>query len=270
MDGFCCSVLRRVFHFFQSCFFRSLSLSSFSSSSLCVRLYIDMFAFTDERLSEASDEIENASSINMGEPVEDAQDDGKVFLNTYDLIEQNTWLHLFGMGIYHSGVQIYGLEIAFGGHPYDSSGIFATIPRTAPGCVRFRESIYVGRTTLSRTQVRQVLVELGQTYKGTAYNLLQRNCNTFAEDFCYRLTGKRPPSWINRAAQVAIQLHCLFPPGWMPPLRPPEAPASEDQREDDATQSLLQNLQANSHEMERHIQHPFPQESIEIIGAPKR
>lgn len=53
------------------------------------------------------------------------------------------------------------------------------------------------------------------------YHLLQMNCNHFSSDLCARLTGQPAPSWINRLAGIAVSLHCLLPPGWVPPLRPP-------------------------------------------------
>lgn len=42
-----------------------------------------------------------------------------VFLNVYDLVEQNHWTYWCGVGIFHSGVEVYGIEYAFGGHEYD-------------------------------------------------------------------------------------------------------------------------------------------------------
>ena len=39
----------------------------------------------------------------------------------------------------------------------------------------FRESVYVGHTTLSRQEVDEVCDKLGETYRGNQYHLLQRN-----------------------------------------------------------------------------------------------
>ena len=39
---------------------------------------------------------------------------GIVRLNVYDLAEQNAYLYWAGVGIYHSGVEVYGVEYAYG------------------------------------------------------------------------------------------------------------------------------------------------------------
>ena len=145
----------------------------------------------------------------------------EVLLNVYDLVEQNNWTHWAGVGIYHSGVEVYGVEYAFGGHEYDAPGVFATRPRAAPGTVSWREAILVGKTSLTPAQVYELVQSMGAEYKGNRYHLLQMNCNTFSSDLCQRLTGKDPPAWVNRLANVAVALHCLLPQGWIPPLRPP-------------------------------------------------
>eukprot|EP00887_Chlorella_sp_A99_P002556 scaffold6.g2556.t1 len=172
-------------------------------------------------------------SVEVGEPV---------YLNVYDLTEHNDWTYWCGVGVFHSGVEVYGVEYAFGGHEYDAPGVFATNPREAPGTVTFREPVLVGRTSLLPSQVYEVVQDMGSQYRGNRYHLLQMNCNTFSDELCYRLTGRHAPSWINRLAGIAVALHCLLPHGWLPPLRPPsvapflagEASSSGSSREDES------------------------------------
>lgn len=161
--------------------------------------------------------------------------DPTVSLIIYDLSEQNWWTAWAGVGIFHSGVEVYGVEWAYGGHEYDISGIFATNPGDAPGPVTFRERVVIGRTELSPQQVQDVVQEMGATFKGNSYHLLQRNCNTFSNELCQRLTGRTAPAWVNRLAGIATCVHCLLPPTWIPvqltpPTMSPTAAAAEDEK----------------------------------------
>lgn len=171
-----------------------------------------------------------------------------VYLNIYDLSDSNDLLLWCGLGIFHSGIQVHGVEFAYGGHDYEASGIFATSPKDAPGpgtlhlesvlvhhlssslcTVVFRQSMLVGETTLTAEEVQMLVQTLGQTYKGNRYHLLQRNCNHFANDLAYQLCGQHAPGWVNRLAHIAVALHCLLPAAWVPPLTPPTAvPAAFD------------------------------------------
>ncbi|KAK9818449.1 hypothetical protein WJX74_002434 [Apatococcus lobatus] len=167
----------------------------------------------------------------------------RVVLNVYDLADTyNSWTYWCGVGVFHSGVEVYGVEYAFGGHDLDISGVFATSPKDAPGPVVYRESVVVGETSASPEEVQQIVQRLGDKFRGTSYHLLQRNCNHFSDMLCERLTGHQAPLWINRLASWAVMLHCLLPPGWVPPLHPPSIQPSlenEAKHRTEEWQSLL-------------------------------
>lgn len=77
-------------------------------------------------------------------------------------------------------------------------------------------SVSEAPTVPVRTQLetlRHILTQLDECpeWRGTAYDLLRRNCNTFSDELCMLLTGRRTPGWINRAAAVGSALPCLVP-----------------------------------------------------------
>ena len=61
-------------------------------------------------------------------------DDGNrepVILNVYDMFWTNEYTGNIGLGVYHSGLEVYGREYAYGGHPFPFSGIFDITPKAA-------------------------------------------------------------------------------------------------------------------------------------------
>ena len=105
-----------------------------------------------------------------------------------------------------------------------ASGIFHSRPRHCHGDgVKFRQAIRVGETTLSPAEVEAAAADLGATFRGNRYHLLQRNCNHFSSEFARKLTGRRAPGWINRLAGLAVAFNCLLPRHWLPELEPPGA-----------------------------------------------
>lgn len=47
-----------------------------------------------------------------------------VFLNVYDILKLNCFLRIFGLGLYHTTIEIDDLEFSFGSTEDDSSGIY--------------------------------------------------------------------------------------------------------------------------------------------------
>lgn len=140
-----------------------------------------------------------------------SMEDANVFINVYDITPRlNRWLRccFFQWGIYHTGVEVYGKEFAFGGHDAETTGVFCAQPKAIQGA-RFRKQIPVGRTELSPSELRQQIAALAPEWSGTSYNLLKRNCNHFTVDLCEDLTGESGPRYINRCAKSCI-VRCIW------------------------------------------------------------
>ncbi|KAI7753657.1 hypothetical protein M8C21_015799 [Ambrosia artemisiifolia] len=133
-----------------------------------------------------------------------------VYLNVYDLTSMNGCAYWLGLGVYHSGVQVHGVEYAFGGHEKSTTGIYEGEPRQCDGFM-FRKQILIGWTEMSQLEVRRFMEELARDYTGNSYELITRNCNHFCNDACIRLAGNPIPSWINRLARIGLLCNCLIP-----------------------------------------------------------
>lgn len=133
-----------------------------------------------------------------------------VYLNVYDLTPINGYAYWLGLGVYHSGVQVHGVEYAFGAHDHATTGVFEVEPKLCPGFT-FRKSILIGRTDLGDKEVQALMEKLSKEYLGNTYNLISKNCNHFCNDLSIRLTGKPIPSWVNRLARLGLLCKCVLP-----------------------------------------------------------
>ncbi|KAK6027105.1 hypothetical protein OSTOST_06873 [Ostertagia ostertagi] len=136
----------------------------------------------------------------------------------------NDYASNIGFGIFHSGIEVYGVEYAYGGHPYAFSGVFENSPQDAEELgenFKFRQCIVIGETTYSASAVRELIKSLGQEYRGDRYHLISRNCNHFSAVLAKALTGNDIPTWINRLANLSGSIPFLercLPQEWLTPV----------------------------------------------------
>jgi hypothetical protein len=126
-----------------------------------------------------------------------------VILNVYDMMPINGYTKLFGIGVFHSGVEVYGSEYAYGGHLSTFTGIYDMNPKDSLVLgedFKFKKSILLGYTPLKRQEVEQLVSHLGREYSGKKYSMISKNCNHFTKEFCLMLCGQSIPRWINRLA----------------------------------------------------------------------
>jgi len=108
--------------------------------------------------------------------------------------------NLKSYGAFHTGVEVYGREWSFGMTFDDwSTGITWNPPGENPDHT-FCETLSMGYTTMSPTQVWQLIEEMKTGWRGCTYHLLSRNCHHFSDTFCQRLGVNRIPTWLNELA----------------------------------------------------------------------
>lgn len=132
----------------------------------------------------------------------------QVRVHVYRLVGRraNGVIRSVGMGgIYHTGVEVGGVEYAYGHHEGECSGVWTQAPRVLPQqfsrrCAEHVHTLHMGEALLSPRELQRTLAGCRADFAGSAYSLLHNNCNHFSAVLCERLVGRAPPAWINRAA----------------------------------------------------------------------
>ncbi|KAK4535970.1 hypothetical protein CDCA_CDCA06G1995 [Cyanidium caldarium] len=149
----------------------------------------------------------------------------RVLVNIYDLADlESVNRHLFrvGLGVYHSGVVLGRREYGYGFKPGPGTGVFYVVPGCAPNAV-LRQTLDCGPVEVSAGEARLRLRRLCGEFRGDAYHLLDRNCNTFTAAVVWELTGRELPAWVNRTARFAGVFRCLLPESMVQPQSVPQA-----------------------------------------------
>lgn len=106
-------------------------------------------------------------------------------------------------GAMHVGVEVYGREWCYGGGSMRSGiGVICEVPRSNRQH-RFRETVFLGETSLTDSEVALVIGELLESWLAKDYHWLHKNCLHFANELCEHLGVGRIPAWIDRFARGA-------------------------------------------------------------------
>jgi len=105
-------------------------------------------------------------------------------------------------GAFHTGVEVYGREWSFGMTFDDVSTGVTWNPPGQNVDHTFRETLSMGYTTLSPTEVLKAIDRLKIEWRGNTYQLLTRNCHHFSDEFCRHLGVARLPTWVNTLAET--------------------------------------------------------------------
>lgn len=174
-----------------------------------------------------------------------------VYINVYDMYTMNNYISPIGIGIYHCGVEVYGVEYGYGGHPFPFSGVFEMIPKDTEELgesFRFKETIEIGRTDFTKQEIEQIVVLMGRDFRGIDYHLMNKNCNNFSSKFCKTICGEDIPSWVNRLAYLTTYvpfIEKMVPKEWISPIAVQHAVESHMNETGETNQSSNNNNQTS-------------------------
>jgi PPPDE putative peptidase domain len=141
---------------------------------------------------EPSDSIQYYLTLITADERTMQQNDSRVQLLVYDLsrgMAATLSQQILGQridGIWHTGIQIFGVEYFFGGGIQSSpAGIFAQQHQMPP--VRILE---LGQTQKSQTELRAFLQSIHNRFNASTYDLTRNNCNNFSDTVSQFLVGK--------------------------------------------------------------------------------
>ena len=135
-----------------------------------------------------------------------------VYLNVYNISGVNYFFQIFGLGIFHTGVEITDREYSFGSTDRDYSGVIAI----RPGSLGFqvKEKIYLGNTLYNMDEIRYLSTLISFIWRGLTYDPFSKNCNSFTKFFaeCLLKSSVNYPNYINRFTLFKTIFSCLYHP----------------------------------------------------------
>ncbi|CAN7977902.1 unnamed protein product [Ixodes persulcatus] len=143
-----------------------------------------------------------------------------VTLNVYDMYWINEYTSPIGLGVFHSGVEVYGTEYAYGGHPFAFSGIFEIAPKFATDLgeqFKYNKRVKMGLFGSNPTS------HVCKTESSTSLFPSRAPCHLLdpIAPLPQTLCGEGIPPWVNRLAYfsscVPFLQRCL-PREWLTPM----------------------------------------------------
>ena len=142
-----------------------------------------------------------------------AEADCSVRLNIYDLCPcWNSLAHHVGIGVYHSALELGGVEYSFDNHRPDhrnqTKGLIWHQPYHEDTSLRtsmpLRMRILLGRSSSSLDASHELLRSMSSEWPATNYDLLECNCHHWCDTAASALGVRRVPNWVTRSVSVLL------------------------------------------------------------------
>ena len=137
-----------------------------------------------------------------------------VYLNIYHLSFVNFILQIFGIGLYHTTIEVQDLEYSFGSTNEEVAGIFTNKAGTISTRLRLKETIYLGNTLYNTYTIYKLLSYQYPYWLGSSYDPFVKNCNHFSKFFARMILSHQViyPDYVNRLSKYGMMFTSFYPP----------------------------------------------------------
>lgn len=110
-----------------------------------------------------------------------------------------------GTGVFHAGVEVFGIEYSYGHRDDRGTGVFTCEPRDNPYHT-YREAVPMDVTTLSMREVHDIVLKMEKAWRGRDYHLISQNCCHFCNELFEALGVGQMPGWVTNLARTGASL----------------------------------------------------------------
>ena len=160
--------------------------------------------YKEHKKIESFEEYIEKREFKYGEPV---------YLCVYHLFWINYILQIFGLGLFHTTIEINEKEYSFGSTKEDIPGIFLFYLGELKH-LTLKEKIYLGNTLYKKERIYKLLYLQSPYWMGRTYDPFVKNCNHFTKFFARILLNNKVyyPSYINKISKYGTLFASFYPP----------------------------------------------------------
>ena len=160
--------------------------------------------YKEHKKIESFEEYIEKKEFKYGEPV---------YLCIYHLFWINYILQIFGLGLFHTTIEINEKEYSFGSTKEDIPGIFLNNAGELKH-LTLKEKIYLGNTLYKKERIYKLLYLQSPYWMGRTYDPFVKNCNHFTEFFARILLNNKVyyPRYINKISKYGTLFASFYPP----------------------------------------------------------
>ena len=161
----------------------------------------------NRKIQESFDELIEKARVENGQAV---------YLNIYHMSYANYIIQFFGIGFFHTTIQVNEFEYSFTPTDDNNSGIVFNKIGEGKKDIWLKEKIYLGNTIYDDDEIKQLLFLNIPYWLGKSYDPFMKNGNHFTKFLAGILLRIEPvanyPIYVNRIVEYGIFLNSFYSP----------------------------------------------------------